>query len=65
MIILAFIGMCFAWGFSWFAMKLQISTQLVAPEISLFYRFFAVSILMFAVSWLSKARLKLKKTELI
>ncbi len=65
MIILAFIGMCFAWGFSWFAMKLQISTQLVAPEISLFYRFFAVSILMFAVSWFSKARLKLKKTELI
>ena len=65
MIILAFIGMCLAWGFSWFAMKLQISTQLVAPEISLFYRFSAVSIIMFAVCFFTKTRLKLKKNEFI
>jgi len=65
MIILAFIGMCFAWGFSWFAMKLQISTKLVAPEISLFYRFFAVSIVMFMVCFFTKTRLKIKKTEFI
>lgn len=65
MIILAFIGMCFAWGFSWFAMKLQISTQLVSPEISLFYRFLAVSMIMFLVCFFTKTRLKLKKSELI
>jgi drug/metabolite transporter (DMT)-like permease len=65
MIILAFIGMCFAWGFSWFAMKLQTNTQFVALEVSLFYRFFAVSIIMFIFCWLTKTRLKLNKSELL
>lgn len=60
---LAFIGMCIAWGFSWFAMKLQVQS-FVAPEISLFYRFASVAALMTIISFASRTRLKFFKSEL-
>lgn len=62
MLILAFIGMCLAWGFSWIAMKLQVES-FVAPEISLFYRFFTVAILMTLLCLATKTRLKPFRTE--
>jgi len=61
-IILAFVGMCLAWGFSWYSMKLQINSP-VEAEVSLFYRFTIVSMLMFLVCFFTKTRLKLKKDE--
>lgn len=60
---LAFLGMCLAWGFSWFAMKLQ-AKSFVALEISLFYRFAAVAAIMIAISLIAKTRLKIHKGEL-
>lgn len=62
MLILAFIGMCLAWGFSWIAIKFQLES-LIAPEISLFYRFFTVTIIMIALCLITKNRLNLFKTE--
>ena len=62
MTLLAFIGMSLAWSFSWFAMKLQVDS-FVAPEISLFYRFFAVAILMIILCLATNKRLKPFKTE--
>jgi drug/metabolite transporter (DMT)-like permease len=62
MTLLAFIGMSLAWSFSWFAMKLQVDS-FVAPEISLFYRFFAVAILMIILCAITKTRLKPFRTE--
>jgi len=62
MTLLAFIGMSLAWSFSWFAMKLQVDS-FVAPEISLFYRFFAVAILMIILCLITKTRLKPFRTE--
>lgn len=62
MLILAFIGMCLAWGFSWIAMKLQVES-FVAPEVSLFYRFFAVTVLMAGLCFITKTRLKPFRTE--
>jgi len=62
-IILAFLGMCFAWGFSWFAVKIQLNSA-VNLEVSLFYRFILVSILMFVICFFSKIKLSLKKAEL-
>lgn len=62
MTIIAFIGMSLAWSFSWFAMKLQVDS-FVAPEISLFYRFFSVSILMMILCIINKKRLKPFRTE--
>jgi drug/metabolite transporter (DMT)-like permease len=62
MTIFAFIGMCLAWGFSWFAMKLQVDS-FVPVEISLFYRFFGVAICMIFLCLITKKRLKPFKTE--
>lgn len=55
MILLAFISMSLAWSFSWFAMKLQVDS-LVPPELSVFYRFAATSLLMFALCFFAKQR---------
>jgi drug/metabolite transporter (DMT)-like permease len=63
MTLLAFIGMSLAWSFSWFAMKLQVDSN-VPLELSVFYRFISTSILMFALCLVSKQRLWLKKSEL-
>lgn len=62
MVPLAFIGMCLAWGFSWFAMKLQVSST-VPIEISVLYRFIAVAILMTLLCLVTKTRLKPFRTE--
>lgn len=62
MVILAFIGMCLAWSFSWFAMKLQVDS-IVPAEISLFYRFFGVAIIMIILCFATKTRIKPFKTE--
>jgi len=62
MVIIAFIGMCLAWSFSWFAMKLQVDS-FIAPEISLFYRFAGVAFLMTLLCIATKTRLKPFKTE--
>ncbi len=62
MVIFAFIGMCLAWGFSWFAMKLQVNS-VVPIEISVLYRFFAVAILMTLLCLATKTRLKPFRTE--
>ena len=62
MTLLAFIGMSLAWSFSWFAMKLQVDS-FIAPEISLFYRFLAVAILMIILCAITKTRLKPFSTE--
>jgi len=62
MTLLAFIGMSLAWSFSWFAMKLQVDS-FIAPEISLFYRFFAVAILMLILCLITKTRLKPFRSE--
>jgi len=59
---LAFIGMSLVWSFSWFAMKLQVDS-IVAVEVSLFYRFFAVACLMTILCVATKKRLKPFKTE--
>lgn len=62
MTIIAFIGMCLAWGFSWIAMKFQVDSFL-PPEISLFYRFFPVALIMTLLCLVTKKRLKPFKTE--
>lgn len=63
MVLLAFIGMSLAWSFSWFAMKLQVDSS-VPLELSLFYRFFLTSFLMFALCLIAKQRLWLTKKEI-
>ena len=63
MTILAFIGICLAWSFSWFAMKLQIDS-FVPIEISLLYRFVATLICMAILCLIARQRLKIKKQEL-
>ncbi len=63
MTIIAFLGMCFAWSFSWFAIKLQ-SNSFIEPELSTFYRFFITSILMIIICKISKQRCLIKKSEL-
>ncbi len=62
MVLLAFIGMSLAWSFSWFAMKLQVDSFL-PPELSVFYRFFFSSFLMFGLCLISKQRIFLSKKE--
>ena len=63
MIITAFLGMCFAWSFSWFAIKLQ-SNSFIEPELSTFYRFLLTTILMIIICKISKQRCLIKKSEL-
>ncbi len=63
MILLAFIGMSLAWSFSWFAMKLQ-AASFLPLELSVFYRFFLSSILMFVLCYITKNRLVITKKEL-
>ena len=58
-----FIAMCLAWGFSWFAVKMQAGSN-VPLEISLFYRFLLTSILMFIIAKASKHRLYCYKKEI-
>ncbi|MFZ9469663.1 MAG: DMT family transporter [Rickettsiales bacterium] len=62
MTLLAFIGMCLAWGFSWIAMKFQVQSFL-PPEISLLYRFLPVSLIMFFLCVITKKRILPFKTE--
>ena len=62
-IIIAFITMCFAWGFSWIAVRMQ-TKSMVPVEISLFYRFLATSILIFFLAKITKHRLKCSKQEI-
>lgn len=63
MILLAFIGMSLAWSFSWFAMRLQVDSFLPI-ELSVFYRFFLTSILMFALCLMTRQRMLLTKKEI-
>jgi drug/metabolite transporter (DMT)-like permease len=63
MIIFSFFAMCLAWSFSWFAMKLQVES-LVPPELSVFYRFFVTSLLMFALCFFAKQRVWLRRAEI-
>ena len=62
MTLLAFIGLCLAWSFSWFAMKLQVES-FVALEISVFYRFFFTAILMFCLCKFFKQRISISRRE--
>lgn len=63
MTLFAFIGMSLAWSFSWFAMKLQ-SDSFLPLELSVFYRFFLASILMFVLCFIAKQRMFLKRQEI-
>jgi drug/metabolite transporter (DMT)-like permease len=62
MVAIAFIGMSLAWSVSWFAMKLQ-ADSFLPPELSVFYRFFFATILMFILCFFSKQRMLLKRNE--
>jgi len=63
MVALAFITMSLAWSISWYAMKLQ-TESFIAPELSVFYRFFAAAILMFLLCFIVKVRVKAKAKEI-
>lgn len=54
--------MCLAWGFSWFAMKLQVDS-FIPLSLSAFYRFALTSLLMFCLCYVTKQRLKLFPAE--
>lgn len=62
MIALAFIAMSLAWSVSWYAMKLQ-TQSFIPPELSVFYRFFFAAILMFALCFIFKVRVRAKQGE--
>jgi len=60
---LAFVLLCLAWSFSWVLSKLQVNS-FVPCEISLFYRFGLVSILLLPICLALKSRLNCNKSEL-
>lgn len=62
MIIISFVTMCLAWGFSWFAMKMQVDS-FIPLELSVFYRFLATSFLMFILCLITKQKLALSRSE--
>ncbi len=64
MVLLAFLGMSLAWSFSWFVMKLQVDS-IVPPELSVFYRIFFTSIIMFAICFITKQRTTITKNEFL
>lgn len=63
MVALAFIFLSLAWSLSWYAMRLQVDS-FIPPELSVFYRFFLATILMFILCFITKQRMKLTKNEI-
>jgi len=61
---LSFFGLCFAWTFSWFAIKLQTASG-VRVEYSVAYRFFIASIIVFIIAKFAKQRIKISIPELL
>ncbi len=61
-ILIAFVGICFSWSFSWFAIKFQMQST-VSPFISVTYRFLFAGLLLLLGLKLFNISLKISRKE--